>query len=209
MPTSAQTRCADVIEDFWYSLTPRTSTATQNNQLLKGLKVRISGHIRNTDEVPHNDDWGYSRAQATDTVLRKLSGNTEATDLAPMSEGGRGIATDDPTKEQEKRRTAQGGWGLDGTMGLLELFAVSLESWPCLVHRTQRHESSFVIICSRNTVNWYGRTCRVSFTRICHRAGMGPGRERQRFTLSCNGNAPGPALRDAWCGPRRGGDLFS
>lgn len=89
------------IEDFWYSLTPETRTAIQNNQLLNGLKVRISGHTSNTDKVPHNFDLGYSRAQSVETVLRKLSGNKEATNFAPMSKGERGIATDDPGKEQE------------------------------------------------------------------------------------------------------------
>jgi hypothetical protein len=103
-PRSKATITADnfkKIEDFWYSLTPETRTAIQNNQLLNGLKVRISGHTSNTDKVQPNFDLGYSRAQAVETVLQKLSGNKEATNFAPMSKGERSTATDDPGKEQE------------------------------------------------------------------------------------------------------------
>jgi hypothetical protein len=89
------------IEDFWYSLTPETRTAVQNNELLNGTKVQITGHTSNTDKVPRNFDLGYERARAVADVIRKLSGNTQATNLAPMTKGERGNATDEPALEVE------------------------------------------------------------------------------------------------------------
>lgn len=89
------------IEDFWLSLTPETRMAIQNNQLLNGRKVRMTGHTSNTDKAPANFDLGYERARAVADVLRKLSGNTEATNFAPMTAGEREKATDDPSREEE------------------------------------------------------------------------------------------------------------
>ena len=89
------------IEDFWYELTPDTRKALQNNELLNGRKVQVIGHTSNTDKAPRNFDLGYARARAVADVLRKLSGNTEATNFAPLSTGERGNATDETAKEVE------------------------------------------------------------------------------------------------------------
>jgi len=89
------------IEDFWLSLTPETRKAIQDDKMLNGRKVQITGYTSNTDKVTNNFELGHDRAMAVRDILMKLSGNGVGTNLAAMSEHERAVATDDPKKEKE------------------------------------------------------------------------------------------------------------
>ncbi len=89
------------IEDFWLSLTPETRKAIQDDKMLNGRKVQITGYTSNTDKVTNNFELGHKRAMAVRDILMKLSGNVVGTNLAPISKHERPIFTDDPKKEKE------------------------------------------------------------------------------------------------------------
>ena len=89
------------IQEFWYSLTPETRVAIQNGELLNNSKVRVFGHTSNTGSELHNFRLGYARALAAVSILKMLSGNTQATNIAPMPPGERETYTDNPNMERE------------------------------------------------------------------------------------------------------------
>lgn len=92
------------LEDFWCLLTPTTRQMVQNNERIGNRKVQVTGYTSNTDKVTNNFELGYKRAQAVVSILKKISGNAEGSNFAPMTRHERGNPTDDKSKETEDAR---------------------------------------------------------------------------------------------------------